>query len=71
VSDEILARVEKLQAACDRHGVPLAAAALQFPMREPRITATLAGCVTPAEVDRLIENARWEIPGELWEEIAP
>ena len=40
-------------------------------MREPRITATLAGCVTPAEVDRLIENARREIPDELWEEIAP
>ena len=37
-SEEILARVEKLHAACDRHGVPLAAAALQFPMREPRIT---------------------------------
>ena len=36
-----------------------------------RITATLAGCVTPAEVDRLIENARWPIPDELWEEIAP
>jgi len=69
--EEILARVEHLRAACERHGVPLAAAALQFPMREPRITATLAGCVTPAEVDRLIEHARWEIPDELWEEIAP
>ena len=50
-------------AACERHGVPLAAAALQFPMREPRITATLAGCVTPAEVDRLIEHARRDDPG--------
>ncbi len=70
-SPEILARIEQLHAACDRHGVPLAAAALQFPMREPRITATLAGCVTPAEVDRLIENARRPIPAQLWEEIAP
>jgi D-threo-aldose 1-dehydrogenase len=70
-SEDVLTRVEELHAAADRHGVPLAAAALQFPMREPRITATLAGCVTPAEVDRLIEHARWEIPGELWEEIAP
>jgi D-threo-aldose 1-dehydrogenase len=69
-SAEILARIEVLNAVCERHGVPLAAAALQFPMREPRITATLAGCVTPAEVDRLIEHARWPIPAELWEEIA-
>jgi D-threo-aldose 1-dehydrogenase len=69
-SAEILARIEVLDAVCERYGVPLAAAALQFPMREPRITATLAGCVTPAEVDRLIEHARWPIPAELWEEIA-
>ena len=70
-SPEILARIEVLDAACARHDIPLAAAAIQFPMRDPRITATLAGCVTPAEVDRLIENARRPIPDELWEEIAP
>lgn len=69
-SPAVLARVDALDAACARHGVPLAAAAIQFPMRDPRITATLAGCVTPAEVDRLIENARRPIPDELWEEIA-
>jgi len=70
-SAEVLARVDALDAACARHGVPLAAAAIQFPMREPRITATLAGCVTPAEVDHLIENAVRPIPDQLWEEIAP
>ena len=47
----------RLRAACDRHGVPLAAAALQFPMREPRITATLAGCVKP-ERGRPADRAR-------------
>jgi hypothetical protein len=36
-----------------------------------RVEYLHAACVTPAEVDRLIEHARWEIPGELWEEIAP
>jgi D-threo-aldose 1-dehydrogenase len=70
-SPEILARIDVLDAVCERYGVPLAAAAVQFPMREPRITATLAGCVTPTQVDGLIEHARWPIPVELWEEIAP
>src|SRR3954471_22906133 len=42
-SPEILARIDVLDAACERHHVPLAAAAIQFPMREERITATLAG----------------------------
>jgi D-threo-aldose 1-dehydrogenase len=69
-SPEILARVDALQAICDRYAVPLAAVALQFSLRDPRITATLAGCVTPGEVDRLIENARRPIPDALWEEIA-
>ena len=67
----LLARIDTLHATCARHGVPLAAAALQFPMREPRISATLAGCVRPEEVDRLIEHARWPIPTELWDELGP
>jgi D-threo-aldose 1-dehydrogenase len=70
-SPELLARIDALDAACARHGVPLVAAALQFPMREPRISVTLAGCVRPEEVDRLIEHARWPIPSELWDELGP
>jgi D-threo-aldose 1-dehydrogenase len=66
---ETLQRIAHLQATAAKYDVPLAAAALQFPMREPRITATLAGCVTPAEVDRLVENARHPIPDALWEEV--
>ena len=68
---ETLARIDALDAACYRHGVPLAAAALQFPMREPRITATLAGCVCAQEVDRLVEHARWPITSEAWDELEP
>ncbi|HEY6887259.1 MAG TPA: aldo/keto reductase, partial [Solirubrobacter sp.] len=35
-SPEVLARVDSLDAACARHDVPLAAAAIQFPMRDAR-----------------------------------
>jgi D-threo-aldose 1-dehydrogenase len=67
--DEILRRIEHLHATAAAYDVPLAAVALQFPLREPRVTATLAGCVTPAEVDRLVDNARHPIPDALWEEL--
>jgi D-threo-aldose 1-dehydrogenase len=67
--DRILQRIEELHALAAKYEVPLAAVAIQFPMRDPRITATLAGCVTPAEVDRLLENAIHEIPEALWEEL--
>jgi D-threo-aldose 1-dehydrogenase len=66
---EILARVEALYAACARHGVPLAAAAVQFSTRDPRIVSTVVGVSKPERVDRLVELAQTPIPPELWDEL--
>src|SRR5215469_3866740 len=38
---EIVARVNALAVVCERHGVPLAAAALQFPLAHPAVAAVL------------------------------
>jgi D-threo-aldose 1-dehydrogenase len=70
-SPEILARIEALRAACDRHDVPLAAAALQFSTRDPRIVSTVVGVSKPERVDGLLELARTPIPPELWDELNP
>ena len=61
-SPEILARIEALHAACARHDVPLAAAAVQFSTRDPRIVSTVVGVSQPERVDRLVELARTPIP---------
>ena len=66
---EILARIEALHAACDRHGIPLAAAAVQFSTRDPRIVSTVVGVSKPERVDRLVELAQTQIPPELWDEL--
>jgi D-threo-aldose 1-dehydrogenase len=68
---EILARIEALRAACARHDVPLAAAAVQFSTRDPRIVSTIVGVSRPERVDRLVELAQTPIPPELWDEIHP
>jgi D-threo-aldose 1-dehydrogenase len=68
---EILARIEALDAACARHDVPLAAAAVQFSTRDPRIVSTVVGVSKPERVDRLVELARTPIPPELWDELNP
>jgi D-threo-aldose 1-dehydrogenase len=68
---EILARIEALHAACARHDVPLAAAAVQFSTRDPRIVSTVVGVSKPERVDRLIELAQTPIPPELWDELNP
>jgi D-threo-aldose 1-dehydrogenase len=68
---EILARIEALHAACARHAVPLAAAAVQFSTRDPRIVSTVVGVSKPERVDRLVELAQTPIPPELWDELNP
>lgn len=63
---EVLARAQRLQVACDTHGVPLAAAALQFSTRDSRITSTVVGVSSPDRVGQLLQNAATVIPADLW-----
>jgi D-threo-aldose 1-dehydrogenase len=69
-SPEVLARIDALREACARHDVPLAAAALQFSMRDERVVSTVAGVSHPDRVDSLVEYANHPIPEELWKEIS-
>ncbi len=62
----LVERVRKMQAACDRHNVPLAAAALQFSLRDPRITSTVIGMTRPERLQETMELASYPIPQELW-----
>jgi D-threo-aldose 1-dehydrogenase len=66
---ELLARIEAMDAACRRHAVPLAAAALQFSLREPQIVSTVVGVSRPERIDALVELAARPIPLELWDEL--
>ncbi|MEZ4529740.1 MAG: aldo/keto reductase [Thermomicrobiales bacterium] len=67
--DHLIARTGKIREICDRYGVPLAAAALQFSMLDPRITVTIVGMSRPDRVKSTVELASIDIPGEVWEEI--
>lgn len=68
-SDEVLQRARDIQAVCLDHGVPLAAAALQFAARHPVVGSVLFGARTPAEVRTNAELWRLEIPEALWAEL--
>lgn len=71
--NEVHART--LQAATDigqllaRHGIPIAAAALQWSLRDPRIHSTIVGALTAAQLDGLIRLGDHEISEQLWCEI--
>lgn len=64
---DVLARARAMQAACLAHGVPLAAAALQRPLREAAVDTVLVGARTAAEVDEDAALLDVPIPAELWE----
>ena len=65
----IRARVEELRRACERHATPLAAAAIQFPVRHPAITTVLVGCRSTAEITEDSSLLGCNIPAELWSEL--
>jgi D-threo-aldose 1-dehydrogenase len=64
-----LERVGRIADLFDRHGVELAAGALQFPAAHPRVAAVLAGALSPDQVRTNVEWARTEIPAALWNDL--
>ena len=59
----------RIAAVCDRHGVPLAAAALQFPLGHPAVASVIPGASSPAQQQRNVEMFRHPIPADLWAEL--
>jgi D-threo-aldose 1-dehydrogenase len=68
-SPAFVERARRMEAACTRHAVPLAAAALQFSLRDPRVTSTIVGMTRPERVDQTLALARVPIPDALWAEL--
>jgi D-threo-aldose 1-dehydrogenase len=59
-------RAQRIEAACDRFGVALPAAALQFPLAHPAVVAVLTGARSPEEICVNAASASAPIPGGLW-----
>ena len=66
---DLLQRAHQLEALCARHQVPLAAAALQFSLRDARITSTIVGMTRPERLAETLKLAQHPIPHELWAEL--
>lgn len=65
----LLDRARRLAAICARHDVPLAAAALQFSLRDARVTSTVVGMTRPERVSQTLALATTAIPDDLWAEL--
>src|SRR5437868_8511350 len=65
----MLTRARQMEAICKRYGVPLGAAALQYSLRDRRITSTIVGISRPERLTETIVIAEYPIPAELWGEL--
>jgi D-threo-aldose 1-dehydrogenase len=65
----VVQAVAAMQQACQSYQVPLAAAALQFSLRDPRVTSTVVGMSEPARIAQTIALATQPIPDELWPQL--
>jgi D-threo-aldose 1-dehydrogenase len=67
--DRVAQAARAMGEACARHGVPLAAAALQFSMRSADVHSTVVGVSSPERIAQTVELASVAIPDELWAEL--
>lgn len=70
VPPDVLDRATRLAAACARAGVPLPAAALQFPLRHPVVRSVVVGAVAAAQVAENVRLSDVVVPEDLWAELA-
>ena len=66
---DLVAHARGADEVCRRYGVPLAAAALQFSMRDSRIVSTIAGVSSRERVRETLALASYPIPEQIWPEL--
>jgi D-threo-aldose 1-dehydrogenase len=67
--EHIIAKVRAIEAVCDRHGVPLAAAALRFPLAHSLVASVIPGLDSPARVEQTLALYAHKIPAALWQDL--
>lgn len=63
---EWLERTAKIEAVCEAHGVPLRAAALQFPLAHPAVHSLMLGARKVSEWTDAVAMMAHPIPPEFW-----
>lgn len=65
----VIDKARRIEAVCERHGVPLKAAAIQFPLRHPLVASVITGAVSGAQIAENAALAELPIPDDLWSDL--
>jgi D-threo-aldose 1-dehydrogenase len=66
----LVERAQQLGEICASHGVPLKAAAIQFPLAHPAVATILTGARSVDELNENITMMEYQIPDALWSDLA-
>jgi D-threo-aldose 1-dehydrogenase len=66
---DLIDRVLAMEVVCQRHGISLKAAALQFPLGHPAVATVLTGVRSRVEWQENLQLFELEIPREFWLEL--
>jgi D-threo-aldose 1-dehydrogenase len=66
---ELVHQANRLADACERYGVSLPAAALQFPLRHPAVCSVVAGTRDAGQVAEALNRLGTHIPEQLWQDL--
>ncbi len=68
-SDEIIKKAQEIGAFLKNLGIPLTAAALQFPLRHPAVTSVLTGSRNSKELLANAADFDLELPEDIWNQL--
>lgn len=66
---EIFARVEGIEAVCRSYGVPIAAAAFQFPLTHPNVVSVIPRVASRVQLEWNVARMTQAIPVSLWADL--
>ena len=69
VSEEKLAPAREIERVCKKYNVEMGAAALQFSIKDKRITSTICGVTSVQSIEKNLAWAKTDIPDEFWNEV--
>lgn len=68
-SAEQIATVRRIERVCEANGVPLAAAALHFPLAHPQVASVIPGAASPEQLQQTLQHYRLSMPDALWADL--
>ena len=69
IPKDVLGKIRRINDICNRHKVPLKAAALQFGLMHPVVISTIPGIRSVNELIENVDMVLFKIDSKFWDEL--